>query len=98
MKIVNEILAMFPVKGKAIMSDLMKKIELKETNMDDHPLEVILKLWIQLVFFYIQPTWASLPKLKVAKTSDTKTTKSCKKSKKVVLSKVKLQIVEKHSV
>lgn len=49
MKIANEILAMFPVKGKAIMSDLMKKIELKETDMDDHPLEVYLNFHKQLL-------------------------------------------------
>ena len=40
MKVTNEVLAMFPVKGKAILADLMKRIELKNSDMDDHPLEV----------------------------------------------------------
>ena len=40
MQVTNEILAMFPVKGKETLDDLMKRIELKTTDLDDHPFMV----------------------------------------------------------
>ena len=44
MQVTNEILAMFPVKGKETLDDLMKRIELKTTDLDDHPFMVKIKL------------------------------------------------------
>ena len=40
MRVTNEILAMFPVKGKAILADLMKRIELKPSENEETGLEV----------------------------------------------------------